>query len=42
MPTAFSGVSQILVTAILETPLSWIVFFLFAGYFVKQMKKRSR
>ncbi len=42
MITAFFEVSQVLTTAIFETPLSWIIFFMFAGYFVKQMKKRSR
>ncbi len=40
MITAFFEVSQVLTTAIFETPLSWIVFFLFAKYFVKQMKKK--
>lgn len=40
MITAFFEVSQVLVTAILETPLSWIVFFLFAKYFVTQVKKK--
>ncbi len=40
MITAFFEVSQVLTTAIFETPLSWIVFFLFAKYFVKQIKKK--